>query len=100
MITLPTIVAGPGEDPAQKNVTMRASQYNKLRVASGLEPVDGTDGYGVDARYLISRIYWQDSLANVPKLTITRGHKLHAGGGTLNVLKHKADLLLCQQWES
>jgi len=74
------------EDPAQKNVTlMRASQYNKLRVASGLEPVDfGTDGYMVWTLDTNLTKYWQDSLANNPELTI-EGHKLHAVGGTLDI---------------
>ncbi len=74
------------DDPAQKNVTlMRASQYNKLRVASGLEPVDfGTDGYMVWTLDTNLTKYWQDSLANNPELTI-QGHKLHAVGGTLDI---------------
>ena len=73
-------------DPAQTNVTlMRASQYNKLRVASGLEPVDfGTDGYMVWTLDTNLTKYWQDSLANNPELTI-QGHKLHAVGGTLDI---------------
>ncbi len=50
---------------------MQASQYNKLRVASGLEPVDfGTDGYMVWTLDTNLTKYWQDSLANNPELTI------------------------------
>ncbi len=73
-------------DPAQQSVTlMRASQYNKLRIASGLEPVDfGTDGYMVWTLDTNLTKYWQDSLANNPELTI-QGHKLHAVGGTLDI---------------
>ncbi len=55
------------EDPAQKNVTlMRASQYNKLRVAASLF---GTDGYMVWTLNANLTKYWQDSLAIIPLAT-------------------------------
>ena len=78
---------------------MRASQYNKLRVASGLEPVDfGTDGYMVWTLDTNLTKYWQDSLANNPELTI-EGHKLHAVGGTLDIAQTQGGPALCQQLE-
>lgn len=73
------------KDISNKDITvMRASQYNQLRVASGLDPIDfGTNGYMVWTLDNSVAQYWKDSLAQNPNLTI-QGTTYHAVGGTVD----------------
>ncbi|MBF0911237.1 MAG: ABC transporter permease [Atopobiaceae bacterium] len=81
------------DDLSKRNITvMRASQYNKLREASGLEPIDfGTNGYMVWTADNPVTKYWQDSLSQNPDLTI-QGTTFHAVGGTIDVDKTQGGL--------